>query len=231
MTSGGLDWAREKWKFGVGSKFIRQGEKNAVKYADEIIVLSKAALFSRVIQTVEIDFTPYQKLDKAILEKCEIKLSSLNTAINILDQALLSKKDNPYLPIELEKLDIKRKAEELTDVLRIGDGQNEKLEIPSAYKDKITLVEKYCTKPELEMLLIISEDLADEYEKVKSKTKPKTFAKANIRCGKRRYDNSTAFYEEYFGQNCEKLVAAIKAYKQHNGSHKKDEHYLAELLK
>ena len=33
--------AREKWKFGVGSKFIRQGEKNAVKYADEIIVLSK----------------------------------------------------------------------------------------------------------------------------------------------------------------------------------------------
>lgn len=116
-------------------------------------------------------------------------------------------------------------------VLRIGDGQNEKLEIPSAYKDKITLVEKYCTKPKLEMLLIISEDLADEYEKVKSKTKPKTFAKANIRCGKRRYDNSTAFYEEYFGQNCEKLVAAIKAYKQHNGSHKKDEHYLAELLK
>ena len=41
MTSAGLDWAREKWKFGLGSKFIRQGEKNAVKYADEIIVLSK----------------------------------------------------------------------------------------------------------------------------------------------------------------------------------------------
>lgn len=116
-------------------------------------------------------------------------------------------------------------------VLRIGDGQNEKLEIPSAYKDKITLVEKYCTKPELEMLLIISENLAAEYEKVKSKTKTKTFAKANIRCGRRRYDNSTAFYEEYFGPDCEKLVNAIKAYRHHNGSHTKDEHYLAELLK
>lgn len=81
------------------------------------------------------------------------------------------------------------------------------------------------------MLLIISEELADEYEKVKSKMKPKTFAKANIRCGRRKYDNSTAFYEEYFGPDCEKLVAVIKAYKQHNGSHKKDEHYLAELLK
>lgn len=41
LTSGGIDWQREKWKSGFGSKFIRQGEKNAVKYADAIIVLSK----------------------------------------------------------------------------------------------------------------------------------------------------------------------------------------------
>lgn len=41
VTIHGLDWQREKWKSGFGSKFIRQGEKNAVKYADEIIVLSK----------------------------------------------------------------------------------------------------------------------------------------------------------------------------------------------
>ena len=41
MTIHGIDWQREKWKNGFGSKFIRQGERNAVKYADEIIVLSK----------------------------------------------------------------------------------------------------------------------------------------------------------------------------------------------
>lgn len=41
VTIHGIDWKREKWKSGFGSKFIRQGEKNAVKYADEIIVLSK----------------------------------------------------------------------------------------------------------------------------------------------------------------------------------------------
>lgn len=41
VTIHGIDWQREKWKSGFGSKFIRQGEKNAVKYADEIIVLSK----------------------------------------------------------------------------------------------------------------------------------------------------------------------------------------------
>ena len=41
VTIHGVDWQREKWQSGFGSKFIRQGEKNAVKYADEIIVLSK----------------------------------------------------------------------------------------------------------------------------------------------------------------------------------------------
>ena len=35
MTSGGIDWQREKWRDGFGSKFIRQGEKNAVKYSNK----------------------------------------------------------------------------------------------------------------------------------------------------------------------------------------------------
>ena len=41
VTIHGLDWARDKWKSGLGSKYIKFGEKVAVKYADEIIVLSK----------------------------------------------------------------------------------------------------------------------------------------------------------------------------------------------
>ena len=41
VTIHGIDWKREKWKEGFGAVFIRQGEKNAVKYADEIIVLSR----------------------------------------------------------------------------------------------------------------------------------------------------------------------------------------------
>ena len=40
-TVHGIDWKREKWKQGFGSKYIHFGEKIAVKYADEIIVLSK----------------------------------------------------------------------------------------------------------------------------------------------------------------------------------------------
>ena len=116
-------------------------------------------------------------------------------------------------------------------VYRIGDGLNEKLKIPAEYKDKIKSVEKYCTKPELEMLLIIAEELTSDYEKHKSKTKPKTYAKQNIRCGRKRYENSTAFYRDYFGDNPELLVDCIKKYKQLKGSHKNDEGYLADLLK
>ena len=59
LTSAGLDWDREKWRGSVASKFIRGGEKNAVKYADEIIVLSKGVqkYFMCTIRKVE-DITP-----------------------------------------------------------------------------------------------------------------------------------------------------------------------------
>lgn len=41
VTVHGLDWQREKWKRGFGSKYIHMGEKMAVRFADEIIVLSR----------------------------------------------------------------------------------------------------------------------------------------------------------------------------------------------
>ncbi len=114
-------------------------------------------------------------------------------------------------------------------ILRIGDVQNEKLVVPSVYKDKIIAIEKYCTKPELEMLLIISEGLTEEYDKVKSSVKPKAFAKKNVRYNRKKYDNSTEFYREYYA-DYKKLVDAIVEYKRVKGSHRKDEFYLADLL-
>lgn len=41
VTIHGLDWARSKWG-GFATKYIKWGEKQAVKYADEIIVLSNS---------------------------------------------------------------------------------------------------------------------------------------------------------------------------------------------
>lgn len=116
-------------------------------------------------------------------------------------------------------------------VLRIGDALNDKLQIPREYAEKIVAEEKYCTKPELEMLLIIAEGLEKEFEKVKSKVKPKTFAKEHVKCGRKAYKNDTAFYREYFGNDIERLVECLWGDKRIKGAHKKDELYLADLLK
>ena len=115
-------------------------------------------------------------------------------------------------------------------VMRVGDVQNEELKIPEDYRQKIIKTEKYCTKPELEMLFIIAEGMVPQYEKVKSKISPKEFAKQNIKFGRKRYDNSTKFYTDYFGDRPDVLVDAIREYKRIK-THKKGELYLADLLK
>lgn len=117
------------------------------------------------------------------------------------------------------------------EVLRIGDTLNEKLKIPKDYTDKILSVKKYCTKPELEMLLIISEGLVKKYDKVKSREKAKIFTKKYVKCGRRSYKNDTSFYTEYYGSDIHKLIRSIKEYRHIRASHEKDEHYLEELLK
>ncbi|MDD3186652.1 MAG: GNAT family acetyltransferase [Anaerostipes sp.] len=70
-------------------------------------------------------------------------------------------------------------------ILRIGDGLNEKLVVPKEYE-----------------------------EKVKSTIKPKTFVKNNIKYGRKKYNNSTSFYMDYFGSEPEALVMAIRDYKR-----------------
>lgn len=117
------------------------------------------------------------------------------------------------------------------EVIRIGDKLNDKLIIPAEYKKRVLAVKKYCIKPEIEMLLIISENLNKEFEKVKSKTSPKSFSKDNIVYNRVRYNNNTKFYRDYYGNRIDLLVDAIKRYKQLKGKHQKDELYLADLLK
>jgi len=104
-------------------------------------------------------------------------------------------------------------------IYRVGDTQSDQLKIPAQYKEKIIGIEKYCTKPELEMLLIIAEGLFTDYEKVKSQVTPKAFAKQRIRCGCKKYDNITAFYRGYFGNDSELLVRSIREYERLKGAH------------
>ena len=114
--------------------------------------------------------------------------------------------------------------------LRIGDTLTDKLSIPADYSKKIVEVKKYCTKPELEMLLIIAEGLLKEYNKNKSTIQPKEFAKTEISYNGKKYDNSSDFYKKYFGDRTDLLVKSIKEYKRLK-RHRKGELFLADLLK
>ncbi len=119
-------------------------------------------------------------------------------------------------------------------VYRIGDTLTDKLSVPLDYKERIKEIRKFCTKPELEILLLIADGKDAEFEKVKAgkdRKGPKSFCKTKVVYNHKRYDNSTQFYLDYFGSDIDLLVTAIKKYKQKHGAHKKDEEYLADLLK
>lgn len=119
-------------------------------------------------------------------------------------------------------------------VYRVGDKQNDKLVIPRDLRNIVFYDEiyKYCTKPELEMLLIINEGLEKEYEKVKSTESPKVFAKRFVKCNGVKYDQSSSFLKDYYGgSNVNNLIDNIKKYKNYKKQHDKDELYLADLLK
>jgi len=118
-------------------------------------------------------------------------------------------------------------------IYRVGDKQKDKLIIPEEIKNIVSAnqIFKYCTKPELEMLLILNESLEYEYEKVKSEQSPKTFAKRNIRFNGKKYNQSCEFLMSYYGgEKIANLIANIKRYSKYK-KHEKDELYLANLLK
>lgn len=104
------------------------------------------------------------------------------------------------------------------EVYRIGDSMTDKFPVPADYQGRIKGTRKFCTKPEIEMLLIIAEGKEAEFEKVKAgkrKMKAKDFCKANVLHNRKRYDNSTQFYKDYFGSDIETLVAVIKNTSKH----------------
>ena len=80
-------------------------------------------------------------------------------------------------------------------VYRIGDTQKDKLKIPIILKNIISSkdIYKYCTKPELEILLIINEELYHDY--LKSKKRPKDYAKEKITYNKKIMTNQMNSYQ------------------------------------
>lgn len=167
----------------------------------------------------------------------EVLLNKLldNDALNFTRDDLIGRRpypirqlNNPMIKAELKHYGLPVK------IYRVGDKQTDKLVIPKELKNIVSSQEiyKFCTKPEMEMLIILGEKLEKEYEKVKSIQSPKTFAKKNIKLNGKFYDQSSNFLEEYYsGSNIKKLILSIKKYKTYKKQHNKDELYLADLLK
>ena len=110
---------------------------------------------------------------------------------------------------------------------RILDSKKEKFEILRTYKKKVSMNEVYCTCPEIEMLIIISEKRAEEYNrKYKSRHKPSAYCKKFLRLSNVK---NKEFVNEYY-RDAHKLVDAIKEYKRIH-SFGPNEKCLCDLLK
>ena len=137
-------------------------------------------------------------------------------------QRQLSTKFKPHLLTLIKQL----QPEEKVEIIRIGDKMSDKLAIPKDIRNKIQSEKKYCTKPEFEILIIIDNDFYNEYLKVKSIQKPKTFIKEKL--GKMVCNNKDEnWIKSYFkDKNIYNLLEEYKKLSKHN----KNELYLVDLV-
>lgn len=104
---------------------------------------------------------------------------------------------------------------------RIGDTQKEEFDLSCfPLRKQYMTVKKVCTKPEVEILIIINENLYQQYIKVYKHFKPKQFVKINVK----NYVDFNNYIETH------DLSSAITKYKKLK-KHKKGEMYLDDILK
>lgn len=88
------------------------------KVLSEIVEEHKSKLKKLKIQSLEMDYLPFQKLDGSIIEQCKITQNEVNDAIEEFNQALDRKINNPYSPIDLNALNINEKAAAFVNALK-----------------------------------------------------------------------------------------------------------------
>lgn len=122
-----------------------------------------------------------------------------------------------------EKQYLRKGFTEKITVLRILDSRRENFKLSKAYADKIKVI-NIITAPEIEMLIILSENKYAEFKKTGKK--PSTYCKENL---KYRNVKSQSFIADYFC-NIDVLIAAIMEYKRVSNV-QRGELTLADLLK
>ena len=158
---------------------------------------------------------------------CEVELISWlldNQKLIFTDQDILdhqpfhARQPKRMLPV----LNVLSPEEEIL-FYRIGDTLNDKFDIScfGEIRQEHIKVINVCTTPEIEILIIICEGLYDECLKVKSIISPKEFVKSHIK----DYDS----FADYVSSH--DIVWAIKRYKSLKKLKRKNDIFLADLLK
>lgn len=115
--------------------------------------------------------------------------------------------------------------EEKVRILRVGDTQRDTLALPADAKWRIERIEKYCTKPEIEILIIIQLIQMKAFRS--SRLGPKEFAKQYSQFQGTRYDESIQWWDHFLNNILvENVLLDYKRIKRHS----KGELYLADLL-
>jgi len=118
---------------------------------------------------------------------------------------------------------LRKGFKEQISVIRILDSRRENFKLSKAYESKVDVI-NIITAPEIEMLIIFSEDKYNEFKK--SGKKPSIFCKEDLKMSSvKSYD----FVKKYF-ENPEILVKAIKKYNEISKI-RKGEYTLLDLLK
>lgn len=110
-------------------------------------------------------------------------------------------------------------------VIKIEDKKS-KFTFPTIYARKISEIYYVITAPEIEMLMIHSLDMYNQYQKVKSKKKPSVFLAEQLKKPASKI-KSREFIENFYEQY--DLIAALYAHKE-KAPKQKDCHFFADLL-
>lgn len=162
--------------------------------------------------------------DKYIICSCEgtaeetiINLLLDNEELCFKREDLVDKSVTRYRTAdEIAREFLNREYEREITILRIIDRANDIFKLPKVYtiRRKIEIFD-IVTKPEIEILHIISKGLREKYEHEKSRNKqlkPSSFCKAFFR----KDIKTNSFVEELYSENIDKLISAIKYYSTHN---------------
>lgn len=157
--------------------------------------------------------------EQVITEKLLDKQKLIFCRENLIEEEIIRCRSGK----KFEEQYLRKGFTEKITVLRILDSRRENFKLGKAYADKVDVI-NIITAPEIEMLVIFSENKYKEFKS--SKKKPSDFCIQDLGYGDVK---SKKFVENYFN-DVDILISAIKEYKRLSNI-KKGEYTLADLLK